>query len=131
MSETDKLQPEDAWVLKMAADEEGSSIEVGGLYGRLRARNLDTSRRSLAQFVQLSRRQLGLSSQELAMKAQVALADLLAIETGDGMIEGVGVVTRLAEVLGVEAEPLLVLAGLSSRGDGDLGNAAAHFEPDI
>jgi len=127
MSETDKLQPEDAWVLKMAADEEGSSIEVGGLYGRLRARNLDTSRRSLAQFVQLSRRQLGLSSQELAMKAQVALADLLAIETGDGMIEGVGVVTRLAEVLGVEAEPLLVLAGLSSRGDGDLGNAAAQF----
>ena len=126
-SETEKLQPDDAWVLKMAADEEGSSIEVGGLYGRLKMRDFDGSRRSLAQFVQLSRRQLGLSSQALAAKAQIPLADLVAIETGGRIAGGAEPVLRLADVLGVPSEPLLVLAGLKPAPDEELEDAAAQF----
>jgi transcriptional regulator with XRE-family HTH domain len=127
MSEIEKLKPDDAWILKMAADEEGSSIEVGGMYGRLKLRDFDGSRRSLAQFVQLSRRQLGLSSHDLAAKAQVALADVLAIETGGRIVGGAEPVIRLAGILGVPSEPLLVLAGLKPAPDEELEEAAAQF----
>ena len=127
MSDSTSIRRDDAWVLEMAAAEEGESIEVGGLYGRLAAADRDASRASLARFVQLARREIGLTPAELAAKAQVTLADLLAIETGRGVIAGPEPVRRVAAVLGVNAERVLVLAGLSFATDSELDAAAAQF----
>jgi hypothetical protein len=127
MSAFDKVQCDDAWVLKMADAEEGQSVGVGGLYGRLRAAHMDTSRRTLAQFVELSRRQLGLTPSELAARANVDLADLLTVETGAGTIVGPESISRLAAVLKVDVEPLLELAGLSPVVDSRLEDVAVEF----
>jgi transcriptional regulator with XRE-family HTH domain len=125
MSMFNRVQRDDAWVLEMSKAEEGQSVEVGGLYRRLPGLNADASRRSLAQFVGLSRRQLGLSAEELAARAKVELAELLAIETG--FIPNSETVTRVAAFLNVDAEPLLALAGLSRSVDRELGNVAVQF----
>ena len=125
MSMFNRVQRDDAWVLEMSKAEEGQSVEVGGLYGRLPSLTADASRRSLAQFVGLSRRQLGLSAEELAARAKVELAELLAIETG--LTPNSETVTRVAAFLNVNAEPLLALAGLSRSVDRELGNVAVQF----
>jgi len=111
----------------MADAEEGQSVGVGGLDGRLRAHRLDASRRTLAQFIELSRRQLGLTLAELAAQAGVDLADLLAVETGAGTTVGRDSMSRLAAVLTVDAEPLLELAGLSPVVDSRLETVAVEF----
>lgn len=127
LSDSTPIQRDDAWVLGMAAAEEGHSVEVGGLYGRLAVAVRDASRASLARFVQPTRRELRLTPSELASKAQVALADLLAIETGRGVIAGPEPVRRVAAILGVNAERLLVLAGLSLATDSELDASASQF----
>jgi transcriptional regulator with XRE-family HTH domain len=127
MSMFNKLQRDDAWVLRMAEAEEGGSTEVGGLHGRLNALRAEAAQRSLAQFIELSRRQLGLSSAQLAEKAQVDLADVLVIETGKVAVLSAHTVVRLATFLGVDAEPLLSLAGLNATVDRQLDEVAIQF----
>ncbi len=125
MSMFNRVQRDDAWVLEMSKAEEGQSVEVGGLYRRLPSLHADASRRSLAQFVGLSRRQLGLSAEELAAQAKVELAELLAIETERAANSET--VSRIAIFLNVDAQPLLALAGLGGSVDGELGNVAVQF----
>ncbi|HZL38529.1 MAG TPA: helix-turn-helix transcriptional regulator [Tepidisphaeraceae bacterium] len=127
MSMFDQVQRDDAWVLRMADAEEGVSIEVGGLQGRLEALKTEATRRSLAHFIELSRRQLGLSSVQFAEKAQVSLTELIAVETSKGTIGSCETVIRLAAFLGLDAEPLLCLAGLSSSEDRQLDAVAVQF----
>jgi hypothetical protein len=127
MSAFEKIRRDRAWVLKMADAEEGASVGVGGLYGRLQADHLHAARRTLAQFVELSRRQLGLTPAELAAQAKMDLSELLSLETGMGAPAGRDSIARLAAVLKVDAEPLLELAGLSPALDSRLGSAAVEF----
>ena len=127
MSIFNQVQRDDEWVLRMADAEEGVSLEVGGLHGRLDALKADAAKRSLAHFIELSRRQLGLSSVQLAEKAEVSLADLVAIETGKAIGGSPETVIRLAGFLGVNAQPLLSLAGLSPSEDRQLDDVAVQF----
>ena len=127
MSMFNQVQRDDAWVLRMADAEEGVSMEVGGLHGRLNVLRAEAAQRSLAQFVELSRRQMGLSSAQLAEKAQVDLTDLLVIETGKGAVGNAETFVRLATFLGVDPEPLLSLAGLSPTVDRQLDEVAVQF----
>jgi hypothetical protein len=73
---------DDEQVREMSALEEGHIPDVGGLHGKVKAAGTDASRRSLAKFVELSRRRLGQSLEQLADKAAVDLGELLAVETG-------------------------------------------------
>jgi hypothetical protein len=127
MSMFDRVQRDDAWVLEMSEAEQGQSIQVGGLHGRLSALTPDASRRSLAQFVELSRRQFGLSAKQFAQKAGLNLMDLLAIEMGAGPLGNPQAIIQIALFLKVEPAPLLVLAGLSGSLDSELGNVAIQF----
>jgi transcriptional regulator with XRE-family HTH domain len=127
MSMFNQVQRDDAWVLRMAAAEEGVSLGVGGLRGRLGALKADAAQRSLGHFIELSRRQLGLSSVQLAEKAQVSLSNLLAIETGNGGMGNPETVVRLAAFLAVDAQPLLCLAGLGPSDDRQLDEVAVQF----
>jgi transcriptional regulator with XRE-family HTH domain len=97
-----------------------------GLRGGAERVATDASRRSLAKFVELSRRQLGHSLEQLAEKADVGLAELLAVETGEGIVHS-QTVQRLATFLGVNPQKLLQLAGLAPTGNHNLEQAALQF----
>ena len=127
MSMFNQVQRDEAWVLRMADAEEGVSLQVSGLQGRLNILRAEAAQRSLGQFVELSRRQMGLSSAQLAEQAQVNLTDLVAIETGNAVAGNGQTIVRLAAFLGVDAEPLLSLAGLSPTVDQQLDELAVQF----
>ena len=117
---------DDAWVLEMSALEEGHTPDVGGLQGRVKLTNTETSRRSLAKFVELSRRRLGQSVEQLAENAAVDLGELLAVEMGEGVVQP-QTLQRLATLLGVNPQRLLQLAGLMPPDNRELEQAALHF----
>ncbi len=127
MSMFNQVRRDDAWVMQMADAEEGVSMEVGGPHGRLNGLNAEAAQRSLAHFIELSRRQLGLSALQLAQRAQVSLMDLLTIETGNHGAGNPETVVRLANFLDVDAQPLLFLAGLCPSDDLQLDEVAAQF----
>jgi len=94
--------------------------------GRVKSRTIDTSRRSLAKFVELSRRRLGHSVEQLAETAGVDLAELLAVETGEGGVQP-RTLERLASFLKVNPQRLLQLAGLMQADNCELEQAALQF----
>jgi transcriptional regulator with XRE-family HTH domain len=127
MSLSKPIDRDDNWVLRMAAAEEGQSIEVGGLYGKYRVGGTNASRRSLGKFLELSRRQLRLTLEELATNAQVTLSDVVALESGNGGPQHAQALTRLSHFLKVDADPLLELAGLKTAANRQLEKAALEF----
>ena len=127
MSSFEQVNRDDAWVLEMSALEEGHTLDVGGLYGRVTLAETEASRRSLAKFVELSRRRLGQSLELLAEKAGVDLRELLAVETGDGTLYDPETIRRVATFLGVNPQRLLQLAGMLPAEGTQLENAALHF----
>lgn len=126
MSTFEQVKRDDAWVLEMSALEEGHTLDVGGLYGRVKLADTEASRRSLAKFVELSRRRLGQSLERLAEKTGVDLGELLAIET-EGAFHRPETIQRLATFLGVNPQLLLQLAGLLPTENRQLEQAALHF----
>lgn len=126
MTAFEQVKRDDAWVLEMSALEEGHTLDVGGLYGRVKLAGTEASRRSLAKFVELSRRRLGQSLELLAEKAGVELGDLLSIEN-EGTIHGPQTIHRLAAFLDVNPQLLLQLAGLLPAENPQLEQAALQF----
>jgi transcriptional regulator with XRE-family HTH domain len=110
----------------MSALEDGHTLDARGLHGKVKLTKAETSRRSLAKFVELSRRRLGESLEGLAEKAAVDLGELLAAETGKGVVQP-QTVQRLASFLGVNPQRLLQLAGLMPAENFELEQAALHF----
>jgi transcriptional regulator with XRE-family HTH domain len=117
---------DDARVSEMSMLEEGDALDSGTLNGRAKSAITDASRRSLAKFVELSRRKLGQSLERLADSAGVDLGELLAVETGEGGVHA-QTVQRLAAFLGVNSQRLLQLAGLVPADNHELEQAALHF----
>jgi|GEM_PF-6651103 len=111
---------------KVSALEEGEASDSEMLIGRAKSAATDASRRSLAKFVELSRRKLGQSIERLADSAGVDLGELLAVETGEGSVHA-QTVQRLAAFLGVNSQRLLQLAGLAPANNHGLEQAALHF----
>jgi transcriptional regulator with XRE-family HTH domain len=72
----------------------------------------DSRRKSLGKFIELSRRRMRLSVEQLAEKANVDLVELLAIEKAEGIRPEPRTIYQLAQVLQVRVDPLLELAGL-------------------
>jgi hypothetical protein len=127
MSVFEQVKRDDEWVLAMSALEEGHTLDVGGLYGRMKLAETDASRRSLAKFVELSQRRLGQSLENLAEKAEVDLGELLAVETSEGVVHDPQTIQRLAVALRVNPQLLLQLAGLLPAEGHQLEKAALHF----
>jgi transcriptional regulator with XRE-family HTH domain len=127
MTVLNPIERDDEWVLRMSALEEGGSLEVGGLLGRVQAVQSDAARHSLGKFVELSRRQLRQTLEEFASNAQISLGDLLALETGEGGAHHSEAISRLAAYLRIDADPLLELAGAKIAANQRLGQAALEF----
>jgi transcriptional regulator with XRE-family HTH domain len=119
------------WVLARAQREPESGItSVGGLADRLEAMAVkvpESSRLSLAKFIELSRRKMQLTVEQLAERADVELAELVAIEKGDEIIPEARTIYRLSQELGVKPEPLLELAGLVTVKGSRVSEAAVRF----
>ena len=126
MTAFEQVKRDDAWVLEMSAIEEGHTLDVGGPHGRAKRGDTEASRRSLAKFVELSRRRLGQSLEHLAEKTGVELGELLAVET-EGKVQSPQTIQRLAAFLGVNPQLLLQLAGLLPTESRQLEQAALHF----
>ena len=87
----------------------------------------DPRRQSLGKFIELSRRQMRVSVEQLADKADVDLTELLAIEKGEDILPEPRTVYQLAQVLRVRVEPLLELAGLAVTISTGLTESALRF----
>ncbi len=120
--------------LRAKADlEDNQPISVGGLMHRLQD---DTNKDELydsvkqhafAKFVELSRRRLQLSIEELASMADVDPAELTQIELGLLEAPEPRTVYQLAKILKVKREKLMELSGLMLARDSHIGGAAVRF----
>lgn len=127
-----KLDSTTEWLLRQAADDDGGAVSAGGLASRLGMLNEPYARESafktaFAKLVELRRRERGLSVEGLSAKTGVRLADLLAVECEPDVPTDPLVIACLAKELGLPAERLLQLAGVSKPNDAVLEQAAIRF----
>jgi transcriptional regulator with XRE-family HTH domain len=133
------------WARQQARAEPDSGItSVGGLAHRASALDAlevppqqpqpslqlapaDSRRHSLGKFVELSRRRMRLSVEQLAEKANIDLVELLAIENAEVVSPGPRTIFQLAQVLKVSPEPLMELAGLVVARSERLAESALRF----
>ena len=88
---------------------------------------VDPGRQSLGKFIELSRRRLRLTVEQLADRADVELGELLAIENAEDVQPETRTIYRLAETLNMRVDPLLELAGLVGRRSVGLTQSAFRF----
>lgn len=115
--------------LAAAASEDDSCASVGGLYVKLGLvkEYRPPSPRVFGLLVEYARRTLRLTVEDLARKADVDLADLVAIEQDGGAMPDSTTVCRLAETLNLPADKLMELVGLSESRDERLSVAVLRF----
>jgi transcriptional regulator with XRE-family HTH domain len=136
------------WALEQAKHEPDAGVtSVGGLAHRLSGlesvsgparqpesegssslvMSADSKRQSLGKFIELSRRRMRLSVEQFAQKADVDLAELLAIEKAEDIAPEPRTIYQLAGVLRISVEPLLELAGLVVQKSAGLTETAVRF----
>jgi transcriptional regulator with XRE-family HTH domain len=121
--------PSRDWMRAMAdAEEQVGFVSVGGLAvdaGAVQASGLEP-RWAFTRFLDLARRQRGLTLEKLAEAADIGLTELVGV-----MEEGVQptprTVYRLAGVLGVSTRKLMELSGLAVTRDTGFAEAAVRF----
>jgi transcriptional regulator with XRE-family HTH domain len=117
-------------LLRRGFQEPDGCLSVGGLARSVdypaSIVGVDAARISLARFVELLRRKLGLSLEELAECAGIGLPELLAIESAQSDQPTSDTLERLAAAFGIKSAALLALAGHARR-SGRIGNAAVRF----
>ena len=126
-----KLDIQTDWILRMAEKEANGIVSAGGLLTRVEkkhgARSVSSTEcAALAQLVELQRRKLRLSVEQLAEQAGVEIEEVLAIEQGNGTVDP-RTVKQLSVVLKLPAEKMILLAGLDSNRDTELEKAAIRF----
>jgi transcriptional regulator with XRE-family HTH domain len=77
----------------------------------------EASRLALGRFINLMRRDQGLSIEALAEKADVEIGDLLSLEKNANHLPDVRTLYQLSEVFGVSQEKLMGLSGLTHAND--------------
>jgi HTH-type transcriptional regulator, competence development regulator len=118
------------WLLKRAAEENGNCVSVGGLYVRI-ARE-ETKRKAaeklaFTKLLELQRRSLGLSLEDLAERAQVSVVEMVAIARGEIGTAEAQTIRRLAQALLLPEDRLLALAGQGEPAQTSLQEAAVRF----
>lgn len=119
-------------LLRLAEREDGCPLWVGGLFMRAApeprtAEPSPTNRLAFAKFVQLSRRNLRLTVEALAQRADVGVVDIVSIEEGCDHPPEPRSIYKLASVLKVSQARLMELSGLAEPRDPKLQNAAVKF----
>ncbi|HEY4329777.1 MAG TPA: XRE family transcriptional regulator [Phycisphaerae bacterium] len=125
-----KMNVTPEWTLAHEEPDNGT-FSVGGLAYDLGMLNgqaqVEPARFSLAKFVELSRRERRLSTEELAKLADIDLLDLVLIERANARIRDPQIIVKLAATLGVSPQPLLELGGFVATLDEHLGHLATQF----
>jgi transcriptional regulator with XRE-family HTH domain len=88
---------------------------------------VEETRIAFGKFVNLMRRQLGLSMEGLAEAADLDAGDLLVIEEGRHGAPEPRTIYKLAQTFGVPQPPLMELAGLAVANDAGLQQEAVRF----
>lgn len=135
MTKTNTGYPADRdWLRHMAeAEDRCESVSVGGLAHDLGLLTSPTAavpsvtRSALAKLIELARRSIGLSPEELSKRADIDLAELVSLERGEEFVPEARSIVRLASTLKLPTQQLLELAGLVQRADSRLSQAAVRF----
>ncbi|SIO58447.1 hypothetical protein SAMN05444166_5682 [Singulisphaera sp. GP187] len=125
--------PDRDWFLKRAKEEANTFICVGGLACSLR--NVDPSghthrshgKLAFARLIRLQRRNLRLTTVQLAEKADIDLDELVSIETGDDFVPEPRTISQLGKALRLPEQRLMQLSGLTEARDEQFNQAAVRF----
>jgi len=124
-----------AWLKKQAALEDGGFVSVGGFISAFEERpalaeesgDAETLKHAFARLLQLKRRERTLSVEELAVKADLDLAELVRIESDEDYVPNPFSVHKLAEYFKLPERPLMALAGLLKVKDAQFQQQAVRF----
>ena len=127
-----KMNTDEAWLLKKAAQEDGCLVSVGGLVDALQqaeppSSNVIPMKHAFARFTQLARRDRSLSLETFAENVGVDLIELFKIETEEHYRPAIQTVHKIAEFLKVPEVKLMALAGLLQVEDAQFQTAALKF----
>ena len=122
------------WCQKAGAREDGFDIAAGIIaadpmfaHEAGADDNPEASRLALGRFINLMRRDQGLSIEGLAHKADIEIGELLSLENNASHLPDVRTLYQLSEVFGVSQEKLMGLSGLTHANDDDYVEEAVRF----
>jgi HTH-type transcriptional regulator, competence development regulator len=121
-----------AWVNRMADLEDGTEFSVGGLAHEVGMFGVPeapapVTRSAFAKLVELRRRALRMSVEELAESADVDVAELVSIELDKAEVPELRTVAKLAKALALPAQRLVELSGLATPRDARFSEAVVRF----
>lgn len=128
-----RMNSDQNWLLRKAKEEANGFVCVGGLahtLGAAEARSQPAHRAGkhvFSRLVNLRRRELKLSVEQLAEKADVDLEELVDIEIGEFDTPEPRTVHQIARVLKLPEQKLMLLAGLTVSRDEQVNRAAVRF----
>lgn len=89
--------------------------------------NPEASRLALGRFINLMRRDQGLSIEDLAQKADIEIGELLSLENNASHLPDVRTLYQISEVFGVSQEKLMGLSGLTHSNDDNYVEEAVRY----
>jgi HTH-type transcriptional regulator, competence development regulator len=121
-----------AWVRRMAELEDNSELSVGGLAHELGMFDVPetpapVAKSAFAKLIELRRRELRLTVEQLASRAEVETAELVGIELGKVDTPELRTVAKLATVLKLPAQKLMQLSGLATPKNARFAEAVVRF----
>jgi HTH-type transcriptional regulator, competence development regulator len=135
-----KLNLDKDWYIKRAQQDDKAEVSAGSFNlcvfedssAEARAANptlveQENSRPAFGKLINLLRRRRGLNMEELAMKARIDLAELIAIEQDFHYIPEPRTVLQLAKVLGLPNDRMLQLSGNKAVRDSHFSEEAVRF----
>lgn len=128
---TIKMNNDRAWLKMLAERENYGVVSAGGCAARSVAQQPVSFHRQpvrvFGQLIEYARRELNLTLEALARRADINLAELVTIERDPQALPEPRTVHQLANVLNLPVVKLLVLAGLDEPRDESLTEAAVRF----
>jgi DNA-binding XRE family transcriptional regulator len=128
-----KLKVTKSWCLAMAEKEKGCEIGAGDLAKCLHEQAgqasafTDDTRMAFGPFIELMRRDVGISREQLAKRADVEAAEIVNIETDLHFTAEPRTVFKLAKFFRVPGKKLLQLSGNAVANDHHLRDEAVRF----
>ncbi|WP_436399588.1 helix-turn-helix domain-containing protein [Roseobacter sp. S98] len=123
-----------AWCRNAGAREDGLDIGAGVIaadpmftHEAGADESPEASRLALGRFINLMRRDQGLSIEALAEKADIEIGELLSLENNAAHLPDVRTLYQLSEVFGVSQEKLMGLSGLTHANDDDYVEEAVRY----
>jgi HTH-type transcriptional regulator, competence development regulator len=123
-------QSNSAWLRQLAKEEDNCVLSVGGLAlaaEDARASIPISTRAAFARFVQLYRRDKGLTIEQLAQNADIDIIDIVNIERGVDVTPEPRTIYNLAEQFKLATSVLMQLAGLAQPRDQAFAERAIRF----